>query len=261
MSPSVDTVVLGSAGMLGTHVVHALEQASFSRVVPQHGVHFVDPHQLHCYLDEIRPGAVINCVGYLGADAAEHFRTNGCIPRAIADWCDGRAFFVHVSTNAVFAPDPARQWLPGDPIRPLTAYEIAKAFGEDPRAYVLRASFVGRSGRGRNLWDRLRAGTPYRDGPYNGVTAWELALRIAELVRAIGSEPRAGFEHVHAPLPTRIAELARLLGSTSPCTGEADNVRLLGGGPARGAFETQLSEYLRVEDRIAALQSGQPSEG
>lgn len=245
--------MLGAAGMLGAHVGYALTQASGPRVLLQRGHRFHAPHTLRAWLDEHRPRAVVNCIGYLGTDDSEHWRTNGCLPRAIADWCDGRALFVHVSTNAVFAPDPVRQWMPADPIGPTTPYETAKAFGEDPRAWVLRVSFVGRSPSGRNLWDRLRAGVPYRDAPWNGVTAWTLARRIAELVQAAGASPRAGLEHVHAAAPGRISDLARLLGSRSPCSGEADNARLLGGGSAQPALAAQVTEYLAVEQRISEL--------
>lgn len=237
---STNTLVLGSGGLLGSQVVRALAGAVIAHTKPR----FCAPQEVWRYLDEVSPTAVINCIGYLGADPCEHFRTNGCLPRVVADWCEGRALFIHISTNAVFPADTERVWLPGDAIAPRTAYEISKAFGEDPRAYVLRASFLGRSQLGRGLFERLRAGKPYRDAPFNGVTAGELAARISELVQESDARPRAGLEHVHSPAPIRISQLARLMGSSSHCEGIAGNVRLLGGGRGRRSLEAQLEEYL-----------------
>lgn len=253
MSPSADILVLGANGTLGSHVVHALEQAQLGRVLAHTAPLFTGPQSLKDYLEAHRPKVVLNCIGYLGADPAEHYRINGCLPRALADWCHTRAFAVHISTNAVFAAHPDRLWKPDEPLSPSTPYETSKAFGEDPRLYVVRVSFIGQSGRGKNLWERLKAGAPYKDAPYNGVSAWRLALRLLELAK--NPTPRAGLEHVHASAATRIAAVAALLGSKSPCEGEATNARLLGGGIECGPLEEQMTEYLRLEPALTTTQS------
>lgn len=244
MSAFSETLVLGARGLLGRHVVAALARAGQGPWVAHKGERFETPPQVHAFLEAHRPKAIINCIGYLGTDATEHYRTNGCLPRAIADWAHERAAFLHVSTNAVFAADPSRLWLPTDARAPSTPYEASKAFGEDPRAWVVRATFIGASGRGRGLFDRLRSGAPYKDAPYNGVTATVLAEHLVSTALALRGAPRGGVEHVHAGAPTRLSTLAKLLGSTSECQGIAENARLLGGGAPLPTLEAQLEAYL-----------------
>jgi len=198
------------------------------------------------HLATLGASTVVNCVGYAGPERASHFQINGCLPRAIADWSERNgAFCILISTNAVFAPSASRQWLPYDKPAPRTDYEIAKLFGEAPNAYVIRASFIGRSSQGRGLLDRLLAGQPYVDRVWNGVTASALADRIVELIQERDGTPGKGIEHVHSPRSTSIRRIVELLESSSQSQGSADDGRLLGGGQEMPDIDDQLQEYLR----------------
>ena len=198
------------------------------------------------HLARLGASTVVNCIGYAGAERATHFQVNGCLPRAVADWSERNgAFCILISTNAVFAPSASRHWLPSDKPAPRTDYEIAKLFGEAPNAYVIRASFIGRSPQGRGLLDRLLAGQPYVDRVWNGVTASALATRVVELIRERDGAPGKGIEHVHSPRATSIRRIVELLESSSPAQGSADDGRLLGGGRDMPGIDGQLREYRR----------------
>jgi dTDP-4-dehydrorhamnose reductase len=203
--------------------------------------------QVSEHLTMLGASTVVNCIGYAGAERASHFQVNGCLPRAVADWSERNgAFCILISTNAIFAPSANRHWLPSDKPAPRTDYEIAKLFGEAPNAYVIRASFIGRSPQGRGLLDRLLAGQPYVDRVWNGVSASALAVRIVEVIRERDRAPGKGVEHVHSPRATSIRKVVELLKSSSQSQGSADDGRLLGGGRDMPDIDDQLREYLTL---------------
>jgi len=151
---------------------------------------------------------------------------------------------VHISTNAVFAPHPTRLWLPGDKPKPSTPYENAKLYGEDPRAYIIRSSFVGVStGPPRGVLDAMLRGEPFWDRDWNGVTTVTLARRVAEVLRIPGIA--RGLEHLHSSSVTSFANVARLIGSTSQVLGIRSDAKLLGGGLPTPPLELQVAELLK----------------
>lgn len=233
--------------MLGTHVAQVMSSPDSGFELRLHeGERFDSSTDLYRYLDAIQPGSVLNCIGHTGTDAADHFRVNGCLPRVIADWCDQhKALFIHISTNAVFPPDSKRYWYPDDQPDPRTPYEVSKRYGEDPRAYVIRVSFIGQSPKGVGLLHNLSVGRPYRNRLWNGVTALTLARRMKELTLLSWGIPLRGCEHLHSPSPVTIRQLAAWVGSSSVCEGEARDSRLLAGGPPVPDFHAQLEEYLK----------------
>src|SRR5215467_14006025 len=130
MSSSSKIVVLGSDGLLGTHVVRELQRANMGSCVLASRERLNSSVQVSDYLTMLGASCIVNCIGYTGTERAIHFQVNACLPRAIADWSEGNgAFCILMSTNAVFAPSASRQWLPSDKPAPATDYEIAKLFG------------------------------------------------------------------------------------------------------------------------------------
>ena len=218
MSASNSVLVLGAAGLLGSHVTRAIAGLGDFAVLRQTTERFSTATSLHEYLSRFDGLTVVNCIGYKGADATNHFLINGCLPRALADWSHARgALNVQVSTNAVFAPSENKTWHSMDRHDPQTPYEVSKSFGEDPRAWVLRVSFVGLA-RGRaGVLDDLVNGRPYWDRTWNGVTATALARRIAIIVAKNGGKSIPAVEHVHSPGVTTMSAVAGLIGSQSPC--------------------------------------------
>jgi dTDP-4-dehydrorhamnose reductase len=246
MSSSSKIVVLGSGGLLGTHLVRELERVNMASQAVASRERLNSSVEVSDHLTTLGASTVVNCIGYGGAERANHFQVNGCLPRAVADWSERNgAFCILISTNAVFAPSTSRHWLPSDKPAPRTDYEIAKLFGEAPNAYIIRASFIGRSSQGRSLLDRLLAGQPYVERMWNGVTASALAARIVELIRERDGKAAKGIEHVHSPRATSIRRLVKLLESSSQSQGSSDDGRLLGGGRGMPDIDDQLREYLR----------------
>lgn len=245
MSGSSKVLVLGAGGMLGSHVVRVFEAAGYERDrVIACKERFLTSVDVRRYLNLSAATTVVNCIGYTGGDAAEHFRTNGCLPRTIADWCsEAGVLHLHVSTNAVFPPHETRRWRPDDALGPRTVYEVAKAFGEDPRAYVLRASFIGESPKRIGLFHRLRSAEAFRDRKWNGVTALALAQRIVATVAKHDGACVGRIVHVYSSGVVSVSELASLLGSPSVSEGTSHDTRLLGGGEELPPIAEQLAAY------------------
>jgi len=245
MSQSSRILLLGSSGMLGIHLAAALHQRGMRTILHHAGPRFERPKDIWNCLSLHEPSTVVNCMGYTGQDTAEHYRVNACFPRVIADYTQAaNVFFVQVSTNAVFADDRSRQWLPNDPLDPQTPYEVAKALGEDPRAYVIRTTFIGASPSGRGIFNRLLAGKSYTDRTWNGVTVWALAHHIGGIILGRDGKSSGGVEHIHSPGITTLRHLCKALGASSIASSKQGASRLLGGGPKLPDFYHQLEEYL-----------------
>lgn len=250
MSKSSEVLVLGAGGLLGSHLVRVLaSDQSRSWNICESRDHFTHSGSLLAYLRRVDPLSIVNCIGYKGADSAEHYRINGCLPRVLADWCWGNGrLLIHVSTDAVFPSDPNRRWLPSDPIAPRTPYEISKAFGEDPRGYVIRATFLGESPKGTSLFDRMRRGEPFQDRAWNGVTVLALAQRISEILTSGSATGSCCLEHLHSSDTVMLSEVAGLLKSRSARLAEPGETRLLGGGVVLSSLAAQIQEYERFLD-------------
>lgn len=250
MSASNKVLILGAAGLLGSHVARAISELDGFAIQHHTQERFSTASNLRDYLSRFDGLTVVNCIGYKGADPAQHFLINGCLPRALADWSDAEgALNIHVSTNAVFAASEDVVWHSSDRHDPHTPYEISKSFGEDPRSWVLRVSFVGLAPGRVGILDDLVNGRPYWDRKWNGVTATALARRIAAIVAQHCGKPVPAIEHVHSPGATTMSAVARLIGSQSPCLGDRHDARLLGGGKPMPLFEAQLAEELDERQR------------
>ncbi len=246
MSRSSRVLLLGSRGLLGSHLAVALRDRGVGSILEHSAPRFNREDEIREYILNHNPTTVVNCIGYTGPEAAEHDRVNGRFPRVMGDCCHSLgALFIHVSTNAVFAPDEERLWLPSDPVAPRTPYEVSKVSGEDPRAYIIRASFIGASPKGVGIYDRLRQGLPFVDRRWNGVTADTLARHITDVIVERDGIPSSILEHVHSPRVTRFRDIGRMLRSASRAAEENKDARLLGGGKPLPDLEEQLNGYVR----------------
>ena len=245
MSQSNNVLILGASGMLGMQLTKACEKyAPQFKLILQTKERFSSGVDLSGYLSQFGASTVINCIGYLGEDPALHLMVNGCMPRVIADWCDANgALCIHISTNAIFEPHKTRLWFPEDQPSPHSPYEVAKAFGEDPRSYIFRASFIGISKTGRGILSTLIKGDQFVNRTWNGVTVLTLAKRIVEVVIQHHGEHISFIEHVHSPDVFTFIDLAHLVGSNSDSSRTADDTRLLGGGLKLPKISEQLEEY------------------
>ena len=153
---------------------------------------------------------------------------------------------MHISTNAVFSANENRLWGIQDHLSPLSHYEKSKALGEDPRSYVVRASFVGTCGRNRGIFDKLLTGNSYLDRKWNGVTVWTLAKRIVEIINNYYENPKGSVEHVHSPNVITFKELAAHIKSSSISDAYVKDARLLQGGLILPDIYTQIEEYINL---------------
>jgi dTDP-4-dehydrorhamnose reductase len=247
MSESSKVLILGAGGLLGSCLVRTLSRETTHQFHAQTSERFNKRTEIDAYLSSSHPSLVVNCIAYKGQDDSKHYAVNGCLPRAIADWCSLRRIgLIQVSTNAVFAPDESRHWLPTDTPSPMTAYENAKLYGEDPRAHIIRTSFIGVSaGTHSGVLDALLAGEPFWDRRWNGVTALTLARHIIGLIDHPGH--MATLEHVHGPSVVLFSDIAKMLGSKSRVLGYRPDARLLGGGAPTTPFREQLAELLDAD--------------
>ncbi len=249
MSESNKVLVLGAEGLLGSNLVTRLRlDGDWKDKLLISTEKFWDSSSIDSHLSRQQAGTVINCAGYKGEDCYKHLWVHGCLPRAVADWCQKRnALLIHISTNAVFAANSDRLWDPEDSLKPQNSYEVAKVFGEDPRAYVIRASFIGRripSKPGKqSLYERLESGQPYYNKKWNGVTALALAERILEIVKIYHGRCIGQLEHLYSAKVCSFSEIAKMIGSRSRCLGAAYDGRLLGGGIQLDPLDAQIKKY------------------
>jgi dTDP-4-dehydrorhamnose reductase len=246
MSRSGKILILGAGGLLGTHVAAVLRQEGISGMVGHFLPRFATAKEAGHFVECERPAATVNCLGYTGEDPALHWLIHAEIPRAVAAVChDANSLFIHVSTNAVFASDNQYQWSPADPISPRTIYERSKAAGEDPRSYVLRASFIGRSPKGKGFFDAALRGMPFKNRRWNGVTALSLARRIGKIIETCGGRSHPTLEHIHSAESVTFENLAHLLKSPSRSEGPWAETKLLGGGVECDGYQDQCGTYLK----------------
>jgi len=210
--------VLGSTGMAG-HVVaryleergHAVYRSSRSERPSQvsAAIDAADFEALGRWLDQVRPDAVVNCIGVLQKVCSERadlaLLLNAYLPHWL-EWRYGQSAVrvIHLSTDCVFSgrsggyrEDSLKD---GD-----TMYDRSKALGEvvNGKDLTFRMSIIGPDidpkGAGLFNWFMSREGTVegYSKAIWNGVTTIELARAIdAALTQGL-----AGLYHLVQPVP------------------------------------------------------------
>ena len=152
-------LLTGSSGQVGS-ALYPLLNKTWELLTPIRGasgsdeLDLSDLDGLHAYLEQHRPGWIINTAAYTVVDQAETQPElarciNGLAPGLMADWCRRNgAFIVHLSTDYVFDGRAQRPYLEDDPTGPINVYGQSKLMGEEAitasgcQHLILRTSWV-----------------------------------------------------------------------------------------------------------------------
>jgi dTDP-4-dehydrorhamnose reductase len=193
-------LVVGAGGMLGRHVVAALEGRSVT-ALDRAQLDVTDPAAVN---DAVGGhDVVVNCAGWTAVDDAESheaaaYAVNALGPRHLARACAGTgASLVHVSTDYVFSGDATTPYAEDAPPGPRSAYGRTKLAGEwaaraelPARAWVVRTAWLyGTDGPSFVTTMRRRAaegGTVEVVDDQHGqpTSARDLAARLVGMVEA-----------------------------------------------------------------------------
>jgi dTDP-4-dehydrorhamnose reductase len=233
-------LILGATGMLGHTLLRLLAGSAgidaigtarndaAVRLLPAHlhsrvriGLHAEDGAALAALLRDVRPQAVINCIGIVkqlaaADDPAVAMPINAEFPHRLAAACAAAgARLVHISTDCVFAGTRGR-YSEADTPDAQDLYGRSKAMGEvdAPHAITLRTSIIGPelggSTHGLLAWFLAQRGTvnAYTRAVFSGLPTVELARVIRDHVL---TRPQLhGIHHVAAEAIDKAA-LLRLL--------------------------------------------------
>lgn len=206
-------LVLGASGMLGNAMVRVLSEDAHHAVYGTlrsegsrryfketsnlnfvSGVDAGDFDVLASVMAQIRPDAVINCIGLVKQLAAANdplvaLPINSILPHRLARLCDLlKARLVHVSTDCVFSGLKG-MYTEDDRPDATDIYGRTKLMGEVdyPHAITLRTSIIGHelgSRHGLVEWFLAQGGSVegYRKAIFSGLPTYELARVVREEV-------------------------------------------------------------------------------
>ena len=253
-------VIAGAEGMLGRDVVEAALAAGHEvRAFGPNELDVTDAERVRNRLEIDRPDAVINCAARSDVDDAEDDpaeaeRVNAEGAANVAEAAASvDARILYLSSSYVFDGAKDCPYVESDPPTPLSAYGRSKLHGEEatlfanPRAYVVRSSWLFGRGRANFVEMMLRAGeTGGRVlAPHDqvGSPTWTGHLAIG-LVRLLDSD-RFGIHHMAATGECSRYDFARELfdrAALEVVTLSA-TTEMLGQKAPRPAFSALESEY------------------
>lgn len=253
-------VIAGAEGLLGHDVAEAALAAGHEvRAFGPNELDVTDAERVRNRLEIDRPDAVINCaarsdVDIAEEDPAEAERVNAEGAANLAEAAasvDARVLYL--STSYVFDGTKDSPYVESDPPTPLSVYGRSKLQGEEatlfanPRAYVVRSSWLFGRGRSNFVEMMLRAGeTGGRVLALHdqvGSPTWTGHLAIG-LVRLLDSD-RFGIHHMAAAGQCSRYDFARELfdrAAIEVVTLSA-TTEMLGQRAPRPAFSALESEY------------------
>jgi dTDP-4-dehydrorhamnose reductase len=148
-------LITGSNGQLGSCLQDYLTQKGDSFLaVDFNELDITDAGSVQRVLSDYQPDVVVNAAAYTAVDKAETeeekaFAVNVTGPRNLAAWCEiAGIWFVHVSTDYVFAGDANVAYCESDPVAPKSVYGRTKLQGEQAvaescsRYLTLRTAWV-----------------------------------------------------------------------------------------------------------------------
>ncbi len=169
-----------------------MEQLSAQRIIP--GVDAFDLDSVRSTIRQLRPKAVVNCIGIVKqAQAAKDHITsitvNSLFPHQLAKVVhEAGGTMVHFSTDCVFSGREGRYKQNHNP-DPVDLYGRSKLLGEvGERAITIRSSLIGREIESRNglvewfLSNRGGAVTGFRRAMFSGFPTGEMAKIIGMLI-------------------------------------------------------------------------------
>jgi len=149
-------VLGGRTGLLGVPLAKSFAKAGFE-VAPVGRADFdvADPSAMGSFLDEFRPGWLVNGVAYTAVDKAEDepaeaARLNRTLPAMLGRLCADRgAGLFHFSTDFVFDGKKNTPYVEDDPTGPASVYGQTKLDGEKallalklPRLIIARVAWL-----------------------------------------------------------------------------------------------------------------------
>lgn len=195
-------LIIGSTGMLGHVVTKHFENQGyqvFKTTRREEGSLYFDPmidiRKIETIIENIKPEAIINCIGILNKEADENkskaILINSYLPHYLDELSEKYNYkFVHISTDCVF------NGLQGDYNETsfkdaMTFYGKTKALGEieNNRSITLRTSIIGPdpnpNGIGLFGWFMRETGEVkgYKKAIWTGVTTIELAKQIEVAIK------------------------------------------------------------------------------
>jgi dTDP-4-dehydrorhamnose reductase len=194
-------LVLGGTGMLGHQLVATASRQieTFSTVrgpgegTVVGGVDALDFRTVEQAIDDVRPHAIVNCIGIVkqnpaAKDPAVCLTINALLPHRINEVTKRRGIrFIHISTDCVF--DGRRgNYRETDLTNATDHYGKTKALGEVEDALTLRTSIIGRelsSRQGLVEWFLANCDQPlkgYTHAKFSGLTTIELSRVIVDLL-------------------------------------------------------------------------------
>lgn len=220
-------LVLGASGMLGNAMLRTLTQSDafevwgtarsasvlkhFDATLAQRIVTGIDVENvdaLTALLAQVRPEAVINCIGLVkqlaqADDPLSALPINALLPHRLARLCGLMgARFVHISTDCVFNGRKG-DYHESDPSDAEDLYGRSKYLGEVtyPHAITLRTSIIGHelsSAHGLVGWFLAQEGSVkgYRKAIFSGLPTAELSRVVRDVV--LPNHELSGLYHVAA---------------------------------------------------------------
>jgi dTDP-4-dehydrorhamnose reductase len=205
-------LILGGTGMLGHEVVRRFAEAHAVHATARdlaraeeiglpatlHRLDAYDPDELAGILEDVRPAAVVNCIGLVkqlaeGNQPIPAVTVNSLFPHVAAEAArTAGARFLHVSTDCVFSGDLplGKAYDEAAPPDPQDLYGRSKLLGEvyDQGAVTIRSSIVGwEIDRASGLleWFVRQDGkeiTGFRKALFSGLTTRALGDVLVEIV-------------------------------------------------------------------------------
>jgi dTDP-4-dehydrorhamnose reductase len=188
----VDVTFRERDGLWQRHPIYA----GFDRAHVLGGVDAANLASVSHALDQVKPDAVINCIGIIkqrdeAKTAIPAIQINSLFPHQLADLCaPGRVRLVHISTDCVFSGARGK-YSENDLADPSDLYGRSKLLGELNRSncLTLRTSMIGwelKHRLGLLEWFAAQRGRTikgYRRAIYSGLSTTALADLIGDLLK------------------------------------------------------------------------------
>jgi len=281
-------LITGSEGLFGSVLSERLELSNPNTVSASRSfLDITDYWSMTAELERLEPTVVFNAAAFSDVDGCEldpekAFRVNRMGPYHLARACRALgAKLIHISTDYVFDGTKVLPYTETDTPDPIQVYGASKRDGEiallaeDPRALVLRTSFLFGPGRptfADRVIERSRRGEEVK-AVLDWVNNPTYTVDLAEIVETLMGKDVSGILHVANAGSCSKFEFARaacrIAGIEDPPVRplRRADLPLPAKRPERTAFDlTRLSEVLGRaprpwEDALAAYLGGEGAQG
>jgi dTDP-4-dehydrorhamnose reductase len=160
-------LVIGSSGMLGQALRHAIETsgslffgiAKETNSDKELNIDITDDQALKVALNDIVPDIIINAAAIVDCNVCENapglaYIVNARPSALLTDWCDKHnSYYVYISTDHYYTGDGSKQHRETDSVTLVNEYARTKYLGEvltllNPQSLIVRTNIVGFRGWG-----------------------------------------------------------------------------------------------------------------